>query len=351
MSKKKKLRRNKRREAIKQHMQAKKAVSIEKPENLNHKVQNIQQMIVSALNVIQAEPVKKIKVANVKPEYISRPEKVFLPPKGGVLTHISNFDEPYRGLPVHTTLVDVANMKRILRDVAFGYYKQIKNMSILGKIKLFLFRKQFIARIFIVLKALSMIIHPKRFRPERYCRFVREMYRVATLTIEKCNKPGQKEKMRLFRDLGCMVLELDNAYRYYTQDFFEELDFEKVKFTDEDRAYLNCRKDYKFKYKREVACPDGGVIEQKCKLGIESKEVPYNDLVAKFAEISKIEQLNDNETLEKIGVKEHIDKLKELSEDLKKKQQAHNDALDAKAKEQRMYIEKIKSMVKGQDKK
>lgn len=340
-------------QAIKQHSQsikAKKSISIEQPEQLNHQVQNVQQMIISALNVIQAEPVKQMKAPNVKPEHISVPQKVFLPPNGGVLTQISNFDEPYRGLPVHTTLVDVANVKRILRDIAFGYYKQIKNMSILGKIKLFLFRRQFIARIFIVIKALYLIIHPKRFRPEKYCRFVREIYRVATLTIDKCNKPGQKEKMELFRNLGCMILELDNAYRFYAQDFFEELDFEKVKFTDEDRSYLNCRKDYKFKYKREVACPDGGMIEQKCKLGIESKEVPYNDLVAKFAEISKIEQLNDNETLKKIGVKEHIDKLRELTEDLNTKQKAHNDALDAKAKEQRMYIEKIKSLVKGQDK-
>jgi len=361
MSHKKRLKREKRQKAREKHHQQALQAKANKP-TLNEPKQRIdvpvktpQELELTVRNIIQAEPVKVPRPGNPKPTMRNgKPvgTRVMMPPEGGVLTQLPGFDEPYRGFPVMSVVQDVTKVKKAVKDLLFGTFKDIKNMSLLGKIKVFLARKEIISNFFLCIGAVSFLVRKNRFKPEKYSRAVREIYRVMTLAVEKEKKPGMKEKAKMMRDIVCMSLELDNAYRFRLQDFFEEIDVEKLKFTKEDMAYLNVRKDYIFKYKKDLGCPDGGVIEQHCNMNKEKvPEVNYNDLVAKFGEINRLESEGKTDELKKMGVYQYIEEIKHLTKELDARQQQAGVSFKAKAEAHTNFIDEVKKIIlKGQDK-
>jgi hypothetical protein len=82
----------------------------------------------------------------------------------------------------------------------------------------------FIKRIFYIeLYMFYRFIDRFRLKPNRYCQAIREVYRCFSLPNDKI-KALTWEKRMMLRDLVCMVLEFDNAYRFRVQDLVEELD-------------------------------------------------------------------------------------------------------------------------------
>ena len=102
------------------------------------------------------------------------------------------------------------------------------------------------------------IIHPRLKSyvpdPNQYCPFVRELHRVLTELRDREVGPedmGMKKKWTQIRDVLCMILEYDLAYRLRVQDILPEIDMDKVKLDEGDRYYCDDRKDYKWGYQQK----------------------------------------------------------------------------------------------------
>lgn len=59
--------------------------------------------------------------------------------------------------------------------------------------------------------------------PLRYCRCMREVYRVARVMAERY--PKYKEEIMVIADIVCSIFEYDNAWRYRLQDMVGEMNF------------------------------------------------------------------------------------------------------------------------------
>ena len=73
------------------------------------------------------------------------------------------------------------------------------------------------------------------------------------ILIEKEKKPWLKEKWEKIRDLVCLILEFDNAYRFRFQDVLSEIRLEEIKPTEVEKYWFSLREDYDFggKMKKE----------------------------------------------------------------------------------------------------
>lgn len=87
--------------------------------------------------------------------------------------------------------------------------------------------------------------------PKEYCRFVGEIYRWFTETLIEREQPGMKEKWRKIRDVVCVFLQHDDAYRFRLQDALPELNLGECGLTEADRYFFRT-KDYDFKGKEET---------------------------------------------------------------------------------------------------
>jgi hypothetical protein len=64
--------------------------------------------------------------------------------------------------------------------------------------------------------------------------------------IKREESEEMKKKWSRFRDVICLILEFDNAYRSRTQDFLSEINKKKVKLTKEDLWFARQSNDYSF---------------------------------------------------------------------------------------------------------
>lgn len=81
--------------------------------------------------------------------------------------------------------------------------------------------------------------------PKEYSRPVREIYRVMSLAVERHKCTAPRDTFRNIRDIVCVLLERDDAYRPVAQDILPELDLEKIKM-DEAEKWWFCAKPYYF---------------------------------------------------------------------------------------------------------
>ena len=189
------------------------AAIVQQSNNWSTHIQNTEMMNGIAQNM------KEIAVlpSEVPPVDDTNPlRKVEFPEEGGVLTWMDNFDFPYRGYPHYEFVDKIDVLKKITRAFASGLYHALKQRNVLWFITLLpaLWAMKAIVRagIYVLFKTVERF----RIKTDKYCQFVRELHR--GFSVNDSELAGQ------LRDMTCMILEMDNAYRYRAQDVLVELD-------------------------------------------------------------------------------------------------------------------------------
>lgn len=152
--------------------------------------------------------------------------KVEFPEKGGVLTYMMNHEHPYKGFPVVDAVEKIDTIKKIQRGILSSFYHSLKNRSKFQLVFLLLVPWFFgdLIRAFIYTN--WKLVERFKVKTIRYCDAMRELHR--SFSVEYHTDPGKDSRL-MMRDLLCMILEFDNAYRYRFQDIIPELNKEALR--------------------------------------------------------------------------------------------------------------------------
>ncbi len=154
--------------------------------------------------------------------------RVEMPEKGGVLTTMLNHEFPYKGFPFYEFVERIDTIKKVQRASLSSFYHSLKARS---KVKLFFLI--FVPWLFgdfvrSYLYSFHRILDRFKLKPIRYCDAMRELHRA--MSYENQDELVKDQTFRYsIRDIACMIMEFDNAYRFRFQDIIVELDKEKLK--------------------------------------------------------------------------------------------------------------------------
>ena len=147
--------------------------------------------------------------------------QVEFPEEGGVLTYMGGYDHPYKGFPLGEFVDKIDYIKKTQRAVLSSLYHSFKSHS-------WLTLSTLIFVPWILNDLLKAYIYPVyrmvdrfKLKPIRYCTSMRELHRAFS--------KDSGEYRGMIRDIMCMLLEYDNAYRFRFQDIIVELDKDKLK--------------------------------------------------------------------------------------------------------------------------
>ena len=178
--------------------------------------------------------------------------KVLFPEEGGVLTFFEGEEFPAKGFCYGETVQTVDEVKKTGMAFLRGFFGGLKYGKVRMILFALLFRKQFMAMSNEMLATLDYRMVRVRQKPERYCTCAREVYRVFNLMA--IWYPDWKSMLGHLRNIICMVLEYDDAYRYPGQDVVLELNKDA------------CRKDIVKEIKRildfEMKWDHRGMVEK-----------------------------------------------------------------------------------------
>ena len=85
--------------------------------------------------------------------------------------------------------------------------------------------------------------------PKKYSRPIRELHRAFTLVRSREGDNEMKAKWTEMRDIICLFLEFDDAYRFRFMELMLEYDKEQAKFTPADCYWSNMKWKYDFAHK------------------------------------------------------------------------------------------------------
>lgn len=161
--------------------------------------------------------------------------KVEFPDEAEVFTFMQGYDYPYRGYPYYEFVDKIDLIKKLSRNLQSGFYHGLKNtwlrwlliplIPTLGKQIFWACTYTF-----------HRLIDRFQMRTNRYSQFVGELHRAASLGWSD-ESPKTIELRKMLRDIECMILEFDNAYRFRVQDILPELD--KVALQDNPILEIN----------------------------------------------------------------------------------------------------------------
>ena len=154
-------------------------------------------------------------------------ERVEFPEEGGVLTYMVGYTEPYRGFPFSDFVDKIDSLKKIARATMSGLFHALRKRSKL-QLALLIFTP-FIIKDLVRSGLYTFYRSVVRFKlkPTRYSKSVRELYRALSVEHER-DTEDTIELRFMVRDVLCMFLEFDNAYRFRLQDVLVEMDNEAM---------------------------------------------------------------------------------------------------------------------------
>ena len=148
--------------------------------------------------------------------------RVELPPDGGVLTYMDHFQYPYSGFP-YTEFVDKIDvMKKLIKGSLSGLYHSFRTnifKFLLLVPAILIFRELFSTGVYTFYR----LIERYKIKSIRYSKAIRTLHNA----FSHPRGPESIQIMELrfmIRDVLCMILEFDNAYRFRAQDILAELD-------------------------------------------------------------------------------------------------------------------------------
>lgn len=173
------------------------------------------------MNLIIREMKEIAELPSEAPKDTNPLERVEFPAEGGVLTYMGGHDYPYRGFPYFEFVDKIDLIKKISRAFLSGTFHALKGRSWLWYLTFL--PSVWFARVFLRIGVYIFyrIVERFRIKKERYSQCIRELHRSFSL--------GSGEFRSQLRDLVCMVLEFDNAYRYRMQDVLAEMNQERIK--------------------------------------------------------------------------------------------------------------------------
>ena len=146
--------------------------------------------------------------------------KVIFPNEGGVFTYFDKLDHPAKGFCYGETVETVDEVKKTMMAFLTGLFESLSKNKIKTILFVLFFRKQFETMGRRLVIQLDYRMRRVRQKPERYCICAREFYRVFNLMATWY--PKYKTEIESFRNIWCMILEYDDAYRYTLQDVLPE---------------------------------------------------------------------------------------------------------------------------------
>ncbi len=151
--------------------------------------------------------------------------KVEMPPEGGVLTYMSGYDVPFQGFPFHELVERMDVVKKMTKGFKSGFHHLVwKHFAGWKRIPMIWFTTPFF-RVYTHAEIATCWRYIERYKikPKMYCTALREVHRAFTIPIDDNERQKTRELREHIRDLFCMHLEFDNAYRFRFQDIIVEL--------------------------------------------------------------------------------------------------------------------------------
>lgn len=138
-----------------------------------------------------------------------------------IFTYMDGYDFPYRGYPFYQFVDKIDAVKKLIRNTQSGFYHAFKDkwyrwvliplIPVMGK-------DIFWAHVY----TYSRLLERTPMRVNRFSQAVREIHRAFSVAYSDEDKQTS-ELRKMLRDVECMILEFDNAYRFRIQDLFPEL--------------------------------------------------------------------------------------------------------------------------------
>lgn len=147
--------------------------------------------------------------------------KVEFPDEGEVFTYMQGYDYPYRGYPYYEFVDRIDVVKKLIRNLQSGFYHGFKNRWyrwLLIPLVPFVGRQVFWAFVY----TFKRVVDRTPMRINRFSQFVQEVHRAFSISWSD-ETPQITELRKWLRDIECMILEFDNAYRFRGQDLAVEI--------------------------------------------------------------------------------------------------------------------------------
>ena len=170
-------------------------------------------------------------------------EKISTPKRGGIKTYIKGAKYPYPGYPDRDMIKTACIIKKIF-IMSIRFFSSMANRQ--EMIKLIILKKNIQKFFPNMLLLFANIIGSRRLKERYYSHSVREIYRTFNVLIEREKNLDMRERWEKIRDVICLVLEFDSAYRSRAQDFLSELNIKKIKLTKGDLFFAKQSNDYRF---------------------------------------------------------------------------------------------------------
>lgn len=153
--------------------------------------------------------------------------KVEFPEGGGVLTYMGGHDHPYKGFPFFEFVDKIDVIKKVMRGTMSSLFHSFQGRSKFSLALLALVPWLFGDLVKAYVYTFYRMIERFRFKTIRYCDAMREVHRAFSIPYE--GESAESAKMRgMVRDIFCMFLENDNAYRFRFQDVIVSLNKETL---------------------------------------------------------------------------------------------------------------------------
>lgn len=144
-------------------------------------------------------------------------------PDKGVKVYWKGLERPTKTFPFKETVEHVDDLKKVMMASIRSFSSMFKNNPIKTLLFLIFFRKELENTALDMLAEFHVRLREIKNKDEKYCKTVREIHRTLS-TMGEPSKEGEKSKHHeKIRDIVCMILEYDDAYRYRLQDIIREL--------------------------------------------------------------------------------------------------------------------------------
>lgn len=169
-------------------------------------------MLNTAVRVMRLSNEGVIETSNAKTGNENYLVKIEFPEEGGVLSYYSQYQYPIKGFFYHEAVDKLDIVKKIFTI----WFSRIDNLMTHHKIQTLIgflfFKRQLQFIVSGLFDYAAWLLSSERLKPNKYCQFVREVYR----TFNKINTENDPV-LEKARDIICVFLEFDDAYRYRLQ--------------------------------------------------------------------------------------------------------------------------------------
>jgi len=153
------------------------------------------------------------------------------PKEGGILIYLLNYKYPYKGNPYLESVKNLGVIKKIIR-YSIESISNLQTKIYLALLLLLpkIFTRGIISSVVNYYHTLTNhFLHHDFIKPERYCTCVREIYRTFTVLSGKAKEDWERKLIETIRDISCMFIELDSAYKFRFQDIIFKLKPEEIR--------------------------------------------------------------------------------------------------------------------------